>query len=206
MNVQHTISFVYMGRRIRIAWLSFQPDGSISFGLSDRTHISPRFRARNYLWNAYNRIGIEYAVPSDPAALEPVKNPHFTFHPAVIFHLKGQNDLSSNDEDLFEGIADVGIVLQQQKEMPWLRATSQALASLPDAGPPRSGNLELIYTVPVVCLAASATIEIDFIRKEDVNTGRTMSPWEFVWHDVGLRVKAGFKHPQIATLSWFHFY
>jgi hypothetical protein len=161
------------------------------------------------IWNAYNRVGIQYVVPSDPSALEPVENPHFTFHPALTFHLKGQADSSSRAEDLFRGIADVGIVLQQQLDMPWMRATSRSLESLPDAGPPRAGSItneELVYTVPAIVPAASANIEIDFIRLEDVRPDRVAPPWEFAWHDVGLKVNAGFVAPQMATLSWFHFY
>jgi hypothetical protein len=33
-------------------------------------------RARIGTWNLYNRVGIEYVAPTDPAALEPVVNPH----------------------------------------------------------------------------------------------------------------------------------
>src|SRR3972149_1021589 len=85
-------------RRIAIAWLSFQPDNSISFGLNDRTYISPRFRDRIFIWNAYNRICTIYEVPTDPEALEPVERPHFTYHPDVMFHLKSNNDLIKEDQ------------------------------------------------------------------------------------------------------------
>src|SRR5262249_17570290 len=115
-------------RRVRIAWVSFQPDGSISFGLNDRTYISPKFRARHFVWNAYNRVRIHYEVPSDQSSLEAVQNPYFTFHPAVWFHLKA--DGPRGDEALFEAIADVALVLQQKSEMPWLRSVSGRVASL----------------------------------------------------------------------------
>jgi hypothetical protein len=64
-----------------IAWLSVQPDNSVSVGLSDRTFISPRFHARQFLWNVDNRVTVEYLVPHDPDELRPVINPHLTFHP-----------------------------------------------------------------------------------------------------------------------------
>jgi len=84
-------------------------------------------RERIGLWNVNNRVEIQYVVPTNPAALKPVLNPHFTFHPAVKFHLKSDQDRASKDEAIFEGIADVAIVLDQQEEMPWLRATSRPL-------------------------------------------------------------------------------
>jgi hypothetical protein len=166
-------------------------------------------RARIGLWNAYNRVGIEYVVPTDPAALEPVVNPHFTFHPALKFHLKSDEDRASEDEAIFEGIAEVRMVLIQQEEMPWIRATSRPLSELPEAGAARNdgiANDDLVYDVPVIVAAASACVEIDFIRPSNVQENREHSPWEFIWGEVGLRIKAGYVAPQIATLSWFHFY
>lgn len=203
------ITFLHHGRRVGIAWLSFQPDGSISCGLRDRTYIAPHTRQRIGIWNAYNRIGIKYVVPTDPSTLLPVENPHFTFHPPATFHLKSHDASSSKDEDLFNGIADIDITLQQQTEMPWLRLTSQLLVNLPEAGTPRSdgvNNEELLYTVPAILPAASATVEIDFVRRGDIRVDSSASPWDFAWHNVGLRIRTGFTEPQIATLSWFHFY
>jgi hypothetical protein len=196
------------GGRAGIAWISFQPDGSISFGLRDKTYISPRLKARHFVWNAYNRVGIEYVVPSDPSALEPVQNPHFTFHPAVRFHLKSDRDRISKDEAIFEAIADVGLVLQQQSEMPWIRAVSSPLDQL-RSGFARQDDIEtddLVFDLPIVMTQASASIEIEFIRKEDVRATQQGSRWTFEWHDISLRIIAGFVPPQIATFSWFHFY
>jgi hypothetical protein len=166
-------------------------------------------RERIGIWNLYNRIGIRYVVPTDPAALEPVLNPHFTFHPRAKFHLKSNKDLASKDESIFEGMADVGLVLTQQEEMPWIRITSKPLSGLLEAGTGRAdgiANDDLVCTVPVVVAEPSASIEIDFIRPANVQENREYSPWEFIWGEVGLRIKAGYIAPQIATLSWFHFY
>jgi hypothetical protein len=203
------VAFAHQGRRVGIAWLSFQPDGSISCGLRDRTYIAPYLRERVSIWNAYNRIGIEYVVPTDPSTLLPVNNPHFTFHPPATFHLKSNDAFSSKDQDIFKGIADMNIVLDQQPEMPWLRLTSQPLTELPEAGAPREdgpSNSELIYHVPEIALGASAIVDIDFIRVQDVKADHDTSPWEFAWHGVGVRIRTGFGPPEIATLSWFHFY
>src|SRR5262249_61134867 len=98
------ITFTYAGRIKGVAWVFFQPDKSISCGLRDRTCISPRMRERIGLWNVYNRVGIQCVVPTNPAALKPILNPHFTFHPAVKLHWKSDQDRASKDEAIFEGI------------------------------------------------------------------------------------------------------
>lgn len=209
LQMRKQITFTHAGHRKGVAWVSFQPDGSISCGLRDRTYISPRMRARIGISSLYNRVGIEYVVPTDPAALEPVLNPHFTFHPALKFHLKSDKDRASKDEAIFEGIAEVRMVLTQQEEMPWIRATSRPLFELPEAGVPRGdgiANDDLVYSVPVIVVAASARVELDFIRPTAVRENREHSPWEFIWGEVGLRIKAAWIAPQISTLSWFHFY
>jgi hypothetical protein len=89
-------------RFIRLAWLSLPPNGDVSFGLNDKTYISPRFKGRNYVWSAFNRVTAEYEVASDPNTLEPVKNPHFTFHQPGYFHLKSDKDRAQEDEALFD--------------------------------------------------------------------------------------------------------
>lgn len=209
IDMRKQITFTHQTKRVGIAWLSFQPGGSISCGLRDRTYIAPNMRTRIHIWSAYNRVGIRYVVPSNPETLMPIENPHFTYHPLAMFHLKAHNAISSRDEDIFSGIADLSIVLHQQPEMPWLRFVSGPVATLPPAGAPRAdgiGNSELLYTVPTFVDAASASIEVDFIRRENVQPDRTTPPWEFVWHNVGVRIKPAYIPPQIATLSWFHFY
>ena len=79
----------HAGRLVNVGYVSFQEDTSISFGLTDRTFIAPRHRERRrFVWNAYNRITVQYVIPNDPGALLPVQNPHFTYHPSSMFHLK----------------------------------------------------------------------------------------------------------------------
>ena len=144
-----------------------------------------------------------------PTLSKPVDGAHITFHPPQEMHFKGQRDRSQHDEDIFKGIAQVGIMLDQQEEVPWLRVTSKDLAHLPQAGPSRADQIdseELVYTVPAPMIAASALVEIDFIRESDVDQDRAGPPWEFRWHEVGLRIRPRVVSPQIATLSWFHFY
>jgi hypothetical protein len=189
-------------RRINIGWVSFQEDGSISFGLNDRTYISPKFRARIGVWSAYNRVGIRYAIPSDQAALEPVQNPHFSFHPPGQFHLKEHN--AKPDDVLFHGIALVDLTVRQQSRMPWLRAVSAPFSSLrPQRF--RSGRAatdEMVMHVPDERL--SAWIDLDFVSPETAPRIGNQSTCCVVWRDVALRISLGFTGPRIATLSWFH--
>jgi hypothetical protein len=205
--LRRNIKVNHAGRSVGVGWISFQPDGSISFGLKDRAYVSPRFRERQFIWNVYNRITIEYVLPSDPQTLLQVKNPHFTFHPDIMFHLKSNEDRKAKDEAIFEGIADVGIVLQQQGEMPWIRATSAPLRTLQPSSKARNDGIEtsdLETVAPAIMSDCSTRMEIDFIRTEDVVDRRDSSSWEFVWMKVGLRIRVGHIAPQIATLAWFH--
>jgi len=205
--LRRNITVSHAGRIMSVGWVSFQPDGSISFGLKDRAYVSPRFRERQFIWNAYNRVTIEYVVPSNPAALLPVQNPHFTFHPDVMFHLKSNADRKAKDEAIFDGIADVGIVLEQQGEMPWIRATSAPLSTLKPSAESRNDGIEtsdLGTTAPAIMSDCSTRMEVDFIRPVDVVEHRDNSTSEFSWGKVGLRVRVGHIAPQVATLAWFH--
>lgn len=148
----------------------------------------PVFRIAFRYGMSITGVGIEYLVASNPHGLEPVHGAHFTFHPPLDFHFKGQRDRSKHDEDIFKGIAEVRIMLNQQEEVPWLRVTSKDLAQLPQAGASRADQIdseELIYTVPAPMIAASALVEIDFIRESNVDQDRAEPPWEFRWHEVG---------------------
>ncbi|OAF17862.1 hypothetical protein [Bradyrhizobium neotropicale] len=198
----------YAGLDRSVGWVSFQPDGSISFGLSDRTYVSPRLCVRGYIWNVYNRITTQYVVPSDPSALLPVQNPHFTFHPDVTFHLKSNSDRKAENEAIFDAIVDVGIVLNQQGEMPWIRATSAPIEDLKQPGAIRGSEIDtqdLVFNVPAIVAAASITVEIDFVRPEAILSEQpSPNSWQYEWQKVGLRIRAGYCAPQIATLSWFH--
>lgn len=191
---------------VAVAWISFQSDGSISFGLRDRAFVLESARIRNNLWNAYNRVTIEYVAPKTNQPLLPVENPHFTYHPPARFHLKSNAQRVSLDEEIFSGIADVGIILQQQPEMPWIRATSSPLVELKPSSARVDGieTEELTVLIPAIFLPPSAALEIDFIRAADVRSDLQGPVWEFVWHEVGVRLSVKSVPSQIATLSWFH--
>jgi hypothetical protein len=198
----------HANRLVAVAWISFQPDGSISVGLRDRTFVLESARIRKNLWNAYNRIGIKYIAQNANEPMLPVANPHFTYHPPIQFHLKSNSQRKSEDEEIFSGIADVGIVLSQQREMPWVRATSAAVSKLKASSPARDDGIDsedLVVQLPAILSDPSAAIEVDFIRPENVRAALNGPVWEIVWHGVGIRILAKGIGPQVATLSWFHF-
>jgi hypothetical protein len=183
--------------------LSFQPDGAISFGLNDRTYIAPKFKAESMVWNAYNRIGIEYVVAHDHSSLEPVRNPHFTYHPALVFQLK--DEAAPGRDFLFRGIADVGITLEQEGTMPWIRATSGRLADLPVGGKRADGIAVTELTVVADVEDVSVRMAIDFVRPGDVREVTPPGVWDTSWKEVGLRLVVSTCAPQLPTLSWFYF-
>ncbi len=207
-------------RFVRVAWISLQPNGSISFGLTDKTFISPIFRSRILLWNAYNRVTASYLIESNSSTLEGVKNPHFTYHPPIQFHLKDNKSKKKKDKALFEGLCDVPIALNQQQEIPWIRAITRPVSEM------RSAGLRWTNT-PTNDLAfrlqnenTSLKIGIDFVQPElvgeyddkldglnsDNKKISTSKTWAFRHHSVGLRIGAEISEPQISTLSWFHSY
>jgi hypothetical protein len=193
-------------RRVRIGWVSFQPKGDISFGLFDKTYIAPQFKARIFVWNAYNRARIRYLIPSTPDALEAVKNPHFTYHAQrAWFHLKPSR--KHDGEALFEAIADIPITLQQNGRMPWIRATSSPMCRLA-AGGQRQGRIkpsDLVIRSSTDDL--SIAVEVDFIRPDQCEEGASAAwEWSYAWGEVGLRIRMLITHPRSATLGWFHFH
>jgi hypothetical protein len=189
-------------RRIRLGWISFQPNGDVSVGLFDKSYIAPQFKGRHFLWNAYNRVRIRYVVPSDPNALEPVKNPHFTYHATSWFHLKPAR--WQDGDTLFEGIADVPITLAQDTWMPWIRATSSPMCQLKSGGR-REGKIEVEdLAIRSSTEFLSVRIEVDFIRPEHCENSDTGWQWSVAWKNVGIRIRLLITYPQVATLAWFH--
>lgn len=189
-------------RRVRIGWVSFQPNGDISVGLFDTTYIAPQFKARHFIWNAYNRVRIRYVVPSSLDALEPVRNPHFTYHAPIYFHLKPSR--KQDGSTLFEAIADVPITLHQDSRMPWIRATSSPLTQLATGGK-RDGRIEVEdLVIRSSTEELSIRIELDFIKPEHCNGTNDGWEWSFAWGQVGIRIRMLITHPQVATLAWFH--
>jgi hypothetical protein len=170
-------------------------------GLSDRAFISPRFHARQFVWNAYNRVVLEYLVPHSPQELQPVTNPHLTFHPPVYFHLR-----ANDDTELFAGIAEVEIILQQDGRCPWLRFVSKPVRQLPVAGPPRNLARTSALRVSIPSVDCSVGLAVDFVP-QGLDRPTDSSADEFV--DCGkyrLHVHCEILPAQEPTLSWYHQY
>jgi|GEM_PF-3521225 len=184
----------------RVCWVSLQPDGSVSIGLSDRAFVSPDFRAKHFVWSAFNRVTLHYAVPSEENSLKSIRNPHLTFHPPNWFHL------TANDgKRLFEAITDLKIMLDQSNSIPWIRFVSKQITKLPPAGIPLKPQLTTILSIPLNDDKCSVGIGIDFMRTASGDEiPNTLFDQFIPWQDYFLRIHAVELAPQVATLSWFH--
>jgi hypothetical protein len=191
------------GRTVNVAWFSFQPDGSISFGLNDRTFVSPRLGAKMHLFNAYNRVRAEFIVSSNGAGLHPIVNPHFTYHPTTIkFHLTAKGD-----EDVFDGIADPTIILSQQPELEWIRAISKPVRDLSTGAPRPDGIKTTPWVIHSTTSDASISIAVDLVKPAPLADDRSAPLVRFVpWGGIMARVKVDVVPPAAPTLSWFHEY
>jgi len=195
------IQAIAEGSARTIGWISLQSDNSVSVGLADRAFISPRFHARKFVWNAYNRVSLQYLVPHSPEELLAVVNPHLTYHPPIYFHLR-----ANDDDELFAGIADVEIMLAQDGHVPWVRFVSRPVGELAVSTAPRNPERTRFLAVPVDDVRVSVALAIDFVRPgADPLVGSAAE--EFV--DCGprrLHVRCEVMPAQAATLSWYHQY
>jgi hypothetical protein len=184
-----------------IAWISLQPDGAISVGLSDRALVSPRFHARQFIWNAYNRVSVRYLVPHSPHELQAVSNPHLTFHPPIYFHLR-----ANKDTELFAGIAEVEIMLAQDGHVPWVRFVSKPVHQMSVAGESRHPQRTRVLKVPIDSADVSVGVAVDFVR-QDASRAAGVAAQEFL--DCGqnrLHIRCEVIAQQDATLAWYHQY
>jgi hypothetical protein len=187
-------------RFVRVAWIALPPNGDVSFGLNDKTYISPRFKNRKFAWSAYNRVTAQFEVSSSPNSLEPVKNPHFTYHQPHWFNLKSDKTKAHKDEQLFAGICEVPLVLPQQEEMPWLRATTAQLNQLRSAGLRWSKvpNDDLPFMVRSEDI--SIKIAIDFIRPEAAFQTIDANTWRFIVGSAAIESLS--QRPRLRSLRW----
>ncbi|WP_271589240.1 hypothetical protein [Bradyrhizobium sp. CCBAU 53415] len=192
-------------RRVRIGWLSFQKSGDISFGLCDNTFIAPKFEAVIGIWNVYNRVRTSFEIVSDPSAAEQVVNPHLTWHAPNYFHLKSQGQRA--EDASFQGIADIPLMLQQESETKWIRATSGPVDSLRTAIGSLRGRWDSeVLTIQVPTESLSVQISIDFVRRSVGPDMGHSSRWYIPWHQVGIRLTMGFTYPHFPTLAWAHYH
>lgn len=154
-------------------------------------------------FGVFNRAKMQYRVPSDSDTLEPIKNPHFTYHPPFSFRLKEHK--ARNDDALFCGIADLDLTLRQQRKMPWLRAISAPLHTLHSQRGYRDAATleEWILEVPSECLSINMDLNFLLANKRYIDAP---SRWHFAWSGVVLQASMSFTYPRAAELSWFHFH
>lgn len=180
-------------------WVSFQPDGAISVGLRDKTFLSPTFRARNHIWNYYNRVTLEYLVIDSPKSLEPVINPHLTFHPPGYFHLH-----ANRQNKLWAGWADLQLMLKHNECIPWIKFVSSPLRDLGKANTPRASKKSIIERIPVPSVDCSIGLGIDFIREVQCEKLGLLYSRIINWEDFFVHIFCEVLPMQIPTLSWFH--
>ena len=143
---------------------------------------------------------MEYVVVHDPSTLEPVLNPHLTFHPPLYFHVR-----ENGEDELWAGIADVAIMLEQDGRVPWVRFVSKPFTELNAVGPPRDPARTTIQRVALSSGDCSIGLGIDFARLEGV------APPEWVTRSlvgatagVDIDIRTCILEPQVSTLAWLH--
>lgn len=192
-------------RLVKAAWLSLQPDGSISFGLTEKTFVSPSFIGRVDVFNLYNQVAIEFLLESDPSRLSGVTNPHFTFHPRILFHLTDSGGRSKkNVKEVFRGINDVEMTVAQYGFLPWIRAISPPMSKLKTFGTRNIGLSTHTLLVESPDEISSIGIEIDFVHPDQVGGFDQAGVFSTKWHSVAIVCKLSVRPGQLSTLGWFH--
>lgn len=186
-------------RSYPIAWIGLQPDHSVSVGLSDRAFVSPHFQTRMDLFNIDNRVTVKYLVPQSTAALRSVQNPHLTFHPPITFHLRENRRVR-----VFEGIADVDMILEADGQMPWVRFVSRPIQQMPESGPSRPNSNIQVIAIPVSTADSSVGLSIDFVRLGTINAERGLVDHFEDWGNIRLHIFCEELAGQAPTLSWYH--
>ena len=197
---QINVNAVCGGSEYRMGWVSVQSDGSVSVGLAARTFISPRFHARQDLWNVDNRVTVQYLVANTLGDLRGVINPHLTFHPPINFHLR-----ANADELLFEGVADVGIMLAEDGRVPWIRFVTGRVHDLSQPGPARDPNTTVVR-VPVVSADLSLGMGVDFVVSEKNTSSGCLVDHFVKAGQFRLQLFVEALEARLPTLAWYHQY
>jgi hypothetical protein len=192
-------------RLVKVAWLSMQPDGSISFGLTEKTFVSPSFIGRMDVFNLYNQVAIEFLLDSNPNRLRGVINPHFTFHPRMLFHLtdSGGRD-KKNVQEVFRGINDVELSVAQYGFLPWIRAISPPMSKSKTFGLRNTGLKNHVLSVESQDEMSSVGVEVDFVHPSQVDGFNQNGVFSVKWHSVAIVCKLSVCPGQLSTLGWFH--
>ena len=147
----------------RVAWIGIQPDDSVSVGLNDRAFIAPDFEEKQYVWNVYNRVSVQYLVPEHSDRVRGIPNPHLTVHPPAWFQLG-----ITKGKKIFEGIGDLQIMLNQDGIVPWIRFVTRQVSKL-KSGPVRAPDRTRILTLPAPTYDCSIGLGVDFVLANDIH-------------------------------------
>ena len=193
-------------RSVHTATINFAPDHSISFALNDRTFVSPLADfGRNFVFNFYNQVKSEFLIAHDAQALRSVPNPHFTFHPAVRFHLVGRS--RGRYETLFDGIMDVELMLEAGRgPIPWIRAISRPVSEVKTARLRSGAGDSTEHLLPIDSEAFSVGVAVDFVPAKMIGEDDASTISFPMWKGHRLRVSIELLMPQVPTLAWYHFH
>lgn len=204
-----TICAEHAGKQLRVAWVSLQPDGSISVGLHDRALIVRDFQHQSFVWSAFNRETLVFVVPHNPEAMKSVAQPHISFHPPKVIngvpHGEWFHVTDGKGKRLFEAIAPMELAVYQQGEVPWIRFVSKPVSELAEAKGLRAQGLNRVIAVPVENSDRSVALSVDFIASGSTNNFAGAEVNEFIDHGkYCLRLAISLIPGQKATLAWIH--
>ena len=122
------------------------------------------------------------------------------------FHLKDQYGEKGPATTIFSGIADVGIIIEQQSQLPWIRAISSPISEAREHKL-RSGNSEVeVFKIDSISESTSVRIEIDILGGDAKQEDGERGYWLVKWGQFSYRCKMSLCLPQISTLSWYYQY
>ena len=157
----HTVSIVATSPDYlrSVGWISIADNGDVSAGLSDRTIV----------------------VAHPGGEKDGSRNPHFTFHPPIYHHLR-----TDGEPERLAGLMEVGLMLQQDSAVPWIRLVSRPYRELKTFSGARKGSGILGFEVTNSDL--SAQVELDFVRPSEVGIKNPQFKYARVNPDMALRL------------------
>ncbi len=170
----HTVSIVATARddRKSVGWISVADTGDVSTGLSDRAIV----------------------VAHPGGERDGSRNPHFTFHPPIYHHLR-----TDGEPELLAALMEVGLMLQQDSMVPWVRLVSRPCRELKTFIGARKGSGVLGFEIAKPDL--SAQVELDFIRTSDVRPVGGQFKYARVNPDIALRLSVQSVPPACPSLT-----
>ena len=158
--------------RRSVAWISVADTGDVSTGLTDPNIV----------------------VAQPGGQRDGSRNPHFTFHPPIYHHLR-----TNGEPELLAGLMEIGMMLQGDAVVPWVRLVSRPYQQLAAFTGARVGASILDFTIND--LAASAQVELDFIRSDDMVENDNRFLYARVTREMALRLRIQSCPPSRATLT-----